>query len=90
MIKVLKSQSHYIDRNCGWQLAAVGAESEAFSAELHAQLAPRRAECIAERGFDDDARRVLVLGVRNLQVKVAIPCIEPGKLQEGLAYMKEL
>ena len=90
MIEVLKSQPHYINSKWRRQFAALGAEGESFGAELLAQLPAGGAESIAERGLDDHALSVFVGRVGNFQMKVAIAGIQPGKLQESLAYMKEL
>src|SRR5215831_7574396 len=88
MVEVLKGQPDYVHGNCCGKFTAVGGKCEAFGEQLLRELPPRRAEAVHMRCFHNDAGRILVRRIRNLQMQIAVALSQPCKLQKSVPNVK--
>src|SRR5215468_6700722 len=90
MVRILKGQPHYVHRNCCGKFTAVGGKCEADRGQLLRELSPRGAEAVHMRCFHNDAGRILVRRIRNLQMQIAVALSQPCKLQKSVPNVKHL
>src|SRR5215468_11744932 len=84
VVEVLKRQAPHVHGYSGRKFTAAGRKSEAFGKQLLRELPPHRAEAVHMRCFHNDAGRILVRRIRNLQMQIAVALSQPCKLQKSV------